>query len=168
MSWYDIILYSHNDINNNNNNNTRNTNGFISFRIPYLATRGERQFIKAYVNHAMLTIPNGRRIMWCLRSQFLSAGQDPNWSDLIRSEKVNRLHRQSKFNSFFSKSSNSQAIPSGYDVNQPLNSFQPYFLFGSLLWQKNIVISFPPGCASAPSDYTTWTRDTEQFKALPN
>ena len=39
----DILLYSHNDINNNNNNtNTGGTNEFIFFYLQFLATRGER------------------------------------------------------------------------------------------------------------------------------
>ena len=43
--------------------------------------------LKAYTNHTMLTLPNVLCILWCLRSQFISAGRDPKnmiWSDQNR------------------------------------------------------------------------------------
>ena len=69
-------------------------NGFISFCLQPLAT-------KAYVNHTMLNspCPNTRCILWCLRSQFISVDWDPNWSDLIRSEKPNRALQWLNLNS---------------------------------------------------------------------
>ena len=80
------LLYSHNDINSNNNNNNNNntntggTNGFISFYLQSLETRKETQIIKAYTNDTLLTPTHThtRRILRCLRSQHISASQDPN------------------------------------------------------------------------------------------
>ena len=41
------------------------------------STRGERQFLKVFRNHTMLTTPqNVRHISWCFRSQFIFAGRD--------------------------------------------------------------------------------------------
>ena len=47
--------------------------------------------IKAAPAHA-------RRILRCLRSKLISARQDPNWSHLIRFERVNCLLRRLNFN----------------------------------------------------------------------
>ena len=108
--------------------------------------------------------------MWCLRSQLISAGRDPNWSDLNRSEKLNRSLRRSNLKSVFSKSLNSQAISSRHDVIHPLDSLitlvQLHFLSGGLLWQTMIVISFPRGHASAPSDENTWNKRHQLVKSL--
>ena len=54
------------------------TNGFINFWLRSMATRGETH--NSY--KSMLTIlcwphPNARRILWGLRSQFISASRDP-------------------------------------------------------------------------------------------
>ena len=83
-------------------------------------TRRETQFIRAYVNHTMLTPqPNSaRRILWCPRSQLVSAGRDRNWSDLIRSEKLNHYLQRSNHNwSLFQNSQIIRIITSSYDVN---------------------------------------------------
>ena len=50
-------------------------------------TRRKTQILKVYANHTMLT-PHAQRILWCLRSLFISVVRDPNWSVLIRSEKL--------------------------------------------------------------------------------
>ena len=40
--------------------------------------RKERQFLRVFPNHTMLTSPpNVRHILWCFRSQFIFAGRDP-------------------------------------------------------------------------------------------
>ena len=88
-----LLLDNHKDLNNNSNTNTNtsglcvlDTNRFIHFWLQSLETWGERQFLKAYVNHTMLT-PSPRcaqHILRCLRSQFIFAGWDPKnmiWSD---------------------------------------------------------------------------------------
>ena len=46
-----LLLYTNKDINNNSDG----TNEFISFYLQSLVTRGEREIIKAYANHTMLT-----------------------------------------------------------------------------------------------------------------
>ena len=72
-----FLSYTHKDINNNSNTNTyTNTGGLCRFGCEqvysFLAlllskTRRERQFLKAYAKHTMLTPPpNARRIFWCL------------------------------------------------------------------------------------------------------
>ena len=65
-------------------------NGFVSFCFPSLTTRGEKQIIRANANHTVLIPPptHTRRILQCPRSQLISAGRDPNRSDLIRYEKT--------------------------------------------------------------------------------
>ena len=143
-------LYSHDDINNYDNNNAAGLCSFwyervYSFLPSILGhSRRETQIIRAYANHTMLIShyhhPHHHvlQILWCLRSQLISTSQDPNWIDLIRSEKLNSTLRQSILNSpSFLKSQNSPTISSGLDVIHPLNSLQrriqPYFLSGSLL-----------------------------------
>ena len=81
------MLYRHNDINHNSNTNTStNTGGLFCLWYQqvysFLAsvhghTRRETQFLKVYANHIMLIHPNVWCILWCLRSQFISASRDP-------------------------------------------------------------------------------------------
>ena len=65
------------------------------------------------------------RFLWCLRSQLISASQDPDWSALIRSEKFNYAFQWSNPNylSFYNPHI-LRTISSGYDVIHPLNSPQ--------------------------------------------
>ena len=88
----------------------------------------ETQFLRAYANHTMLTFhsltPHTRCILWWLRSQLISAGRDPNWSPLIRSEKPNRVLQQSNVNSFFQNPQILNTISSGRDVSHQLISLQ--------------------------------------------
>ena len=112
-------------------------NGFINFWLRSMATRGEKP---------MITIlcwphPNARRILWCLRSQFISAGRDPkNSTTCLKGRKPNcRLFKILKF---------SGPSPLGM-TSSPLH---PHFLFRGLLWQMVIVISFPWERKTAPND----------------
>ena len=168
------MLYSHNDINNNSDNtNTDGRNESFPFYLQSLVTRGEReretqtQIIKAYANHTMLTpgpTKNVQCILWCLRSQFISAGRDRNWSDLIRSEKLNHaLHRSTSTLRF--KILKLSRHPS-WTWRHPPTQFapttvQPHFLSGGLLWQMMTVISIPRGRKTAKSDNAPELRDTE-------
>ena len=72
------------------NNNTSGTNGFISFCLQPFVTRGERQFIK----------PKTWCISWCLKYQLISAGWDPDRSDMVQFEKSSCSLQQSNLNSF--------------------------------------------------------------------
>ena len=78
--------------------------------------------LKAYTNHTMLTPPNAQCILWCLRSQSISAGRDPK--NMIWSPQF----------TVFSKSSNSQYISSRRDVIHSLNSIQQHSSPISCLW----------------------------------
>ena len=109
--------------------------------------RRETQIIKAYANHTML-IP--LQCVVHLEVFKISAGRDQNWSDLIRSEKLNHALQRSTSTLAFLKPSKF----SGYVFQawcHPRTQFistavQPHFLPGGLLWQMMIVISFPNYC----------------------
>ena len=60
------------------------TSLYLSAVNPWRHERGETQIFKAYAK-AYYSDPtrNARRILWCLRSQFLSAGRDPKNSTTI-------------------------------------------------------------------------------------
>ena len=60
-------------------------------------TRRETQFLRAYANHTMLPL-HARPILWCFSSQLISAGRDPKWSAVIRSDKHSRTLQRSNFN----------------------------------------------------------------------
>ena len=84
-------------------------------------TRRERQYIKAYMKHTLLT-PTQTHAR-CLRSQFISAGQEPDWSDQTRKSQPLTSTVEPPMNSF----QNPQilrTISSGFDVNFTLNSLQ--------------------------------------------
>ena len=162
-----MLCYNKVWIYTNNNTNTGRPCRFgyerVHFFLPSVLsdTRRETQIIKAYANHTILTPPHARRTLWCLRSQLISLGRDPNWSVLIRSEKLSCTLQQSN-STVFSKSSKS-LDHLFWARRQPPTLFtptavQPHFLFGGLLWQMMIVISFPSRCKTASSDYSTWTR----------
>ena len=145
------------------------------FYLQSLATwERETQFLRAYANHTILSPPHTRvwHILWSLRSQLISAGRDPNWSALIRSEKI-QPHASTiecqlicffkilKFSalSLLGMTSTTHWIHSN-------SCPQPYFLSGGLLWQTMIVISFPRGRKIASSDYCTWTKRRRVVQSL--
>ena len=72
------------------------------------------------------------RILRCLRSQFISARQVPNWSALIRPEKPNCMLQRSNLN--YSSFQNPQILrttSSGRDVNPPVQRlFSPIYCLG--------------------------------------
>ena len=125
--------------NNNNNTNTGGTNEFISFYFQYLATRGQRNKSQKPMLTILYCPYHAQVILWCLRSPLISAGRDPNWSSLIRSEKTQPRPSAGKHQlPIFSKSSNSPDHL--FRVRrQPSTQFtpaavQPHFLSGGLLW----------------------------------
>ena len=117
----------------------------------------------------MLTPLNARRILWCLRSQLISAGRNSYWSDQIRSEKLNCALQRSKFNSSFFlilkflEPSLSGMTASTYSIHSDGASGS---ISSQRVWQIMIVISFPRGCTSALSDYSTWTKRHRVVQSL--
>ena len=100
-----IVLYTVMNNDNDNNNNTRGLGRFKYERIYFfcimpLATQEElynslRPILIILCGH----LRHARHILWCIKSQFITSGRDPNWSDLIKSEKVNRSLRLSNLDS---------------------------------------------------------------------
>ena len=139
------------------------TNGFINFWLQSMVTRGERH--NSY--KPMLTIlswphPNARRILWCLRSQFISASRDPkNSTARLNGIKLICPSTVESQLLFFQNPQILRTISSGSDV---FHTPAPFPVWG-LLWQTMIVISFPCGRKTAPSDYAPGLRS--KFKALP-
>ena len=81
-----LVYHSHNDINNNStytNTNTIQANSVISdMNGLFISDFGSWRHKERDTILTMLTIlsdstPNVWHILWCLRSQFISAGQDP-------------------------------------------------------------------------------------------
>ena len=69
------------------------TNGFINFWLHSLATRGERQFLKAYANHTMLNPPL-RAVHLVLFK--ISAGRNPkNSTAHLNGRKLNYIFSKS-------------------------------------------------------------------------
>ena len=96
-------LYCHHDIKNNNTDELyRFWYERVYFFLPSALgeTRREIQLIRTYATYTMLTPPHPHawRILKCLWSQLITAGRDPNWFDLIRSEKPNHSLRQLNLN----------------------------------------------------------------------
>ena len=77
------------------------TNGLLTSCLRSMATRGERHN-SYYADHTMLTIPNARRILWCLGSQFISAGRDPR-NRRRNGRKLNSMSQWSNLNWLFFK-----------------------------------------------------------------
>ena len=130
------------------------TNGFINSWLQSMATRGERH--NSY--KPMLTIlcwlhPNTRRILWCLRSQFISAGRDPKNSTARFNGRILNycLFKILKFSG-----------PSLLGMTSSI--LQPHFLIRGLLWQMVIAISFARRRKTAPSDYAPGLRDPSGSK----
>ena len=134
-------IHTHYVINDNNNNNTRRCKRVYFFLPSVLGdTRRETHIIKAYAYYTMLTPPAShtrarvRHVLWCLRSQLISASRDPNWSDLIRSEKPNRsLQRSNPTHSLFKilKFSGS-SLPGIKSTSHSVNSKGPFGLISCL------------------------------------
>ena len=111
----------------------------------------ETQIKKAYVNHTMLTPtpPHARCVLWCLRSQLWVKTQK-TWSDVIRSEKLNRyLHLSTSTKCLFKILKFSKQCLFGMTSS----ILHPHSCLVGLLWQIMIVISFQRGCKTAPSMY---------------
>ena len=123
-----------------------NTNGFINFWLRSMVTWG------GWPHH------NAWRILWCLRSQFISAGRDPkNSTSRLNGRKLN-----CPFNG---------RIPN-YCLFQILKFSGPSLLAWRHLHSSPIsclviVISFARGRKTAPCDYAPGLRP-EWFKVLPN
>ena len=117
---------------------------------------------KGYAKHTMLIAPSPREahlVVSKISTHLYQSRPKLIWSDQIRKTPTARFEGQTS-TPFYSKSENSLAISSGYDIIHPLNSLQllvpPHLLSkGGLSWQMMIVISFPRGHASATSDYDT-------------
>ena len=90
--------------------------------------RRETQFLKADANHTMLTpsYPNVWHILWCLRSQFISACQD------LKSQ----LHASTVENptTSFQNPQVLRTISSGYDV---IHTPAPFLVWGFIMTNCN-------------------------------
>ena len=146
------MLYRHNDFNISYTNIyiqiqadsvVSDTNGFINFWLRSFNRRRETQIIKAYVDPH----PNVRCILWCLRFHLCC----------LRSEKLNHyLQRSTSTHCLF----NILKFSSGHDV---IYIPAPFHVW-SLLWQIMIVVSFPRGGKTAPSDDAPGQRDPSSSK----
>ena len=98
-------------------------NKFINFWLLSLATRRERhKSLKPMPTITMLT-PTPRCGHFVVLK--ISAGRDPNWSELIRSEKLNYVLQQSNLNyPSFQNPQILRTISAGHNVIHPLNSLQ--------------------------------------------
>ena len=174
-----ILSYTHNNINYKIGRLCRSWYEQVYFFLPSILgdTSRDTQIIRAYADHTMLTHHRTRAAQFVASNILthlcrsipnicLCLPPDRTWykvnllvdtrSDLIRSEKLYSLLRRSYLNSrLFQNPKILWTIYSGYDVTLPL---RPHFLSRSLLWQLMIVISYPCGRVSAPSDYDTWTK----------
>ena len=86
------------------------TNGFINVWLRSMARRRERHnSLKSMLTIQWRPHPNARRILWCLRYQFISAGPDPkNPTTRLDGRKLNCTFNGRISATVFSKSSNSQ------------------------------------------------------------
>ena len=162
--WYifPCILHIHEEFNNNSNTNTgcdsivSDTNEFINFWLQSLATRGARHKSKKPLI-TILRCPNthahARRILWCLRSQFISGGRDPKKSVFSFNGRTStyRLFKILKFSG-------------PYLLGMKSSTLQPHFLYGALLWQMMIAIFLPCGRKPTPSDYSPGLRNPSRSK----
>ena len=73
-------------------------------------TRRETEFLKAYANHTMLTLPAcaAHLVVFKISIHFCRSRPPKIWSDLSKSEKLNRYLQRSTLTTVFSKSLNSQ------------------------------------------------------------
>ena len=109
---------------------------FINFlKSAHCNMRRETRFLLCWPH------PNARRILWCLRSQFISAGWDPKNlttavmvenSTLCLNGRNSTLSPWSNLNWFFFKilKFSGPSLPSIMS-----STLQPHFLSGGLLWQ---------------------------------
>ena len=113
-----VVYHSHNDINHNSHtihieiqmqadSVVSDTNGFINFWLQFMATQGER-----HNSYYADPDPHAQRILWCLRSQFISAGQDLKNLTTTATIENSTLYLNGPISTAcFSKSSNSQDHP---------------------------------------------------------
>ena len=96
--------------------------------LQFIDTRRETQFLKVFRNHTMLTpLPTfGKHILWCLRSQFISASRDPKNSTLWLNGPISTSQL-----TLFQNPQILRTISSGHDVIHTPAHFQS----GVLLWQ---------------------------------
>ena len=139
------------------------TNWFINFWLRSMATRGERHnSLKPMLTILCWTRPNARRILWCLRSQFISAGRDPkNSTARLNGWKLNCSFQQS--NTQLLSFQNSQILRTIFSGHEVIHTPALFPVWG-LLWQMVIVISFAHGRKTVPSDYAPGLRDPSGSK----
>ena len=137
------------------------TNGFINFSLRSMAIRGERQFLKVYANHTMLTPPQ-RAGHFVIFKISISACRDPkNWTSRLNGSKLNYIFQQSNTQlMFFQNPQILRTITSGHDV---IHTPATFSIWG-LLWQMVIVISFAHERKTAPIDYAPGLRDPNSSK----
>ena len=138
------------------------TNGFISFWLRSLETRGEtHNSWKSMLTLLCWPHPNARRISLCLISQFISASQDPK-NNLRASTatfngwitKYRLLRSKTQQTSFWNPQFSEPSL-----LGMTSSKLQPHFLSGCLLWQMVIVISFPREHKTAAKDYAPGLSD---------
>ena len=104
-------------------------------------TRRETQFLKVYANHTMLTPSQcTAHLAMFLRTQFISAGQDPKkCTACLNGRKPNSRLQRSKSNWRLFKILRFSGLSL---LGMKSSTLQPHFLSGGLLWQMVIIISF--------------------------
>ena len=130
-------------------------------------TRRGTQIIRAYANSTMLTTTS------CVAHFVLSkisTHLNRLKPKLIRSEKLNRELRQSNLNSHLFQNlkilrTSLPGMTSSANSIHPNSVLSPISCLG-VYYDMIIVISFPCVCASASSDYDTWTKRHQVVQSL--
>ena len=107
----------------------------------------ETQFLKFFVNHTMLTIPNVRRILWCLRSLSVEIWKTPTtsstaeiqlYASMAETQLSATMVQSQLLNWLFFKifKFSGPSLP-----GMTSSTLQLHFLSGGLLWQWRL--SYP-------------------------
>ena len=137
--------------------------------------RRETQFLKAYVNHTMLTPPqHAAHLVMFKISIHLCWLRLENWTSCFNSWRLNSVFFNGRIpNYIFQRSKSNWHLFKILKFSEPSlpgmtsSTLQPHFLSGGLLWQVVIVISFVHERKTTPIDYAPGLRP-ERFKAQPN
>ena len=125
------------------------TNGYINFWLRSFDTRREIQFLNGHANHTILAAPHARCISWCLKSLPVGIGKTQPHASTVENSTISLQNPQIL-----------RTISSWHDlIHTPT-----HFLSGVLLLQILIVISFPCGRKTVPSDYAPRLRDPSSLK----
>ena len=106
-------------------------------------------------------------ILWCLSSQLISGGRDPNWSALIKSKNLNHALRTWTTRLFKIHKFSGLSLPSMTSTTHSIHSNScPANFLSIFFYNMMIVISFPVGRKSALSNYSTETKRHRVVQSL--